>query len=152
MPVSTQQPEVGQLGITLLSVSLNLDAPETKNPRVEVVTYTETNLSEVRLKRWDPRTTMRKVQNTIARVKMTEHVQFDRTMWREPSGRLRSYIGAGDHGWSKDEKVWKWAPQYGGQYSVERTTFRKAVCAARLLQSPAVTCIMRVCFEGAASP
>ena len=77
MPVSASQPEVGQLGITLISVKLdNLDAPETKNPRVEVVTYTETNFTEVRLPRWDPRSTMRKISHQLAMAPpATEHVQ-----------------------------------------------------------------------------
>ncbi|CAE7403436.1 fadB [Symbiodinium sp. KB8] len=138
MPVSASQPEVGQLGITLISVKLdNLDAPETKNPRVEVVTYTETNFTEVRLPRWDPRSTMRKISHQLAMAPaVTEHVQFDRTMRREPStGRLFKKVNSGDHGWNNQEKVWKWAPQYGQQYSAERTTFRKAVCERAVVSS-----------------
>ena len=138
MPVSASQPEVGQLGITLISVKLdNLDAPETKNPRVEVVTYTETNFTEVRLPRWDPRSTMRKISHQLAMAPpVTEHVQFDRTMRREPStGRLFKKVNSGDHGWNKEEKVWKWAPQWGQQYSAERTTFRKAVCERAVVSS-----------------
>ncbi|CAK9089471.1 unnamed protein product [Durusdinium trenchii] len=129
MPESPAKPEVGQLGIQLHSVSLNLDAPETKNPRVEVYTYTESG-EKIQLKRWDPRTTMRKVSNALAMApKVGKYVEWERTMRRnEVTGQLFKKLAAGDHGWNKEEKIWKWSTQWGAQYSVERTVFRKAVC------------------------
>lgn len=129
MPESPSRPEVGQLGINLQSLTLNLDAPETKNPRVAVYTYTESG-EKVQLKRWDPRSTMRKVSNTLAMApKVGKYVDWERTMRRDKvTGQLFKKFTAGDHGWNKEEKAWKWSNLHGAQYSIERTPFRKACC------------------------
>lgn len=89
--------------MTLHSASLNLDAPESKNPRVEVYTYDENGVAQ-QLKRWDPRSTMRKVSNALAMAPpVTKFVQFDRTMRRDNvTGQLFHKMGSGDHGWNKD--------------------------------------------------
>lgn len=108
MPQGASTPEVGQIGLSLHSVSLNLDAPETKNPRVEVFTYTEAG-EKIQLKRWDPRTTMRKVSNTLAMApKVGKYVEFEKTMRRDKvTGQLFKKLASGDHGWNKARLLFK---------------------------------------------
>jgi len=130
MPENSKKPEVGQLGLNLHSLTLHVDRPETKNPRVEVHTYTDAG-EKIQLKRWDPRTTMRKVSNSLAMApKVGKYVDWDRTMRRDTvSQQLHKKLATGgDHGWNKEEKAWKWSNLYGAQYSIERTIFRKGVC------------------------
>eukprot|EP00930_Biecheleria_cincta_P021490 TRINITY_DN1591_c0_g1_i1.p1 TRINITY_DN1591_c0_g1~~TRINITY_DN1591_c0_g1_i1.p1 ORF type:complete len:3401 (-),score=659.74 TRINITY_DN1591_c0_g1_i1:53-10255(-) len=132
MPSSKAKPEVGQLGLTLISIAFNprsVEAPQLKNPRVTVHTYDKTG-NELRLKRWDPRSTMRRMTQTLAMAPpVGEFVEFEQTMRRDPiTGQLWTRMGSGDHGWNKAEEMWKWAPQWGAQYSIETQTFRREVC------------------------
>eukprot|EP00931_Biecheleriopsis_adriatica_P059754 TRINITY_DN35814_c0_g1_i1.p1 TRINITY_DN35814_c0_g1~~TRINITY_DN35814_c0_g1_i1.p1 ORF type:complete len:3403 (-),score=723.69 TRINITY_DN35814_c0_g1_i1:308-10516(-) len=133
VPIDKERdPSVGQLGITLHSIVFNrisVEAPERKNPRVTVHTYGSDG-SIVRLKRWDPRTVLRRVSNALAMAPpVGEWVDFEATMRRDPvTDQLWSKMGSGDHGWNRSEERWKWAPQWGGQFSAEKTKFRREVC------------------------
>lgn len=131
MPVDSNNPDVGQLGLHLHYIAFDgqyVDAPERKNPRMSVVTYDEQG-QEVQIKRWDPRGILKRAGNTVTvgykyGGAYGEFVDFEETSYRDPSGTLRSTQRG--H-WKPDEKKWVWNDHWGDQYSVEKTRMRKDV-------------------------
>lgn len=133
---SPTAPEIGQLSITLHHIAfskLTVDAPQWKNPRVELRTYDET-LNGIQIKRWDPRTDLKHLANTLSAHfafdgAYGDFLDFPATMRVDAFGHLFHKIGESDHGWDAKEGLWKWGPKWGQQHSVANVKFRKDFCA-----------------------
>mmetsp|Transcript_18850 Transcript_18850/g.33157 ORF Transcript_18850/g.33157 Transcript_18850/m.33157 type:complete len:3464 (-) Transcript_18850:114-10505(-) len=132
MPPNSQQPDVGQLTITLVSIvfnTRNVEAPQTKNPRVTVHTYDRGNQQQIA--RWDPRSATKKMTAAVAMgPAVGKYLEWDSTMSRDPvTGSLRHKINSGTHGWQAATQdspgSWKWSPQYGEQLSNPQVSFRR---------------------------
>jgi len=130
------QPEIGQLGIFLDSISFNkkkVENHQDKNPRMTVVTY-DSRGDEVLIPRWDPRTVGQRFQTLGSQVfigeAFGEHMEFPETKWRDVFGYLHDHgIGFAHHGWNETEKQWMWDPRIGKQYSVEDFQMRHDLCS-----------------------
>lgn len=132
MPVDEQNLEVGQLGLTLHSIRFEaryVEAMETKNPRVSVVTFDQEG-EEVHIPRWDPRSNRGSMYFTTAASELLladtfgEFIDFPTTMWRDLFGKLKHNWIGNHHGWVEEEELWAWDPRAGEQYSDQRFCMR----------------------------
>lgn len=151
MPASENTPEVGQLGIRLKFIDFNptyVQAQRFKNPKVEVFTFDDAG-QEQRIKRWDPRTALRKgasfaTDGIVHGGSFGEYLEFEETERRKPNGSLVKRIGAGEggHGYYEEPDPqtgdmrgrWKWSQKHGDQYSVQGVRMRAEYLKAAALR------------------
>jgi hypothetical protein len=130
------KPEVGQIGININSIKFDgnrVEAPKTKNPHIDVVSYDEQGTAK-NITRWDPRNTLRHIGN-VATLGVAYsgayrgHLYWEETMRRDFLGHLhyKFTYGSEKHGWDQKESIWTWNTKWGDQYSTEDYVFRKDV-------------------------
>jgi len=140
--------EIGQLGLHVKEIKFEpnrVEAPQWKNPFVEVHTYDKDG-NEKPIPRWDPRNVLRRGANIVTagiayQGAYRDTMLWEQTMRRDALGMLHHKWNSGpDHGWKKKEGKknnkgsfdgsWCWSDKWGDQYSTENFEFRKECVGA----------------------